>query len=85
MEFNKIRSWRPDSHNGVSGEPGAVQTGSKSWQRGLAVRTDSEDRQARSMTRIKSFLSFWATFPGVLTGGAVLLIGITVFVVLSSR
>ena len=61
------------------------RTGSKSWQRGLAVRTDSEDRQARSMTRIKSFLSFWATFPGVLTGGVVLLIGITVFVVLSSR
>ncbi len=24
MEVNKLRSWRPDSHNGGSGEPGAV-------------------------------------------------------------
>ncbi|MCP3984481.1 MAG: hypothetical protein GY723_08825 [bacterium] len=47
--------------------------------------TDSEDRQAKSMTRIKSFLAFWATFPGVLVGGAVLLIAITVFIVLTSR
>ena len=60
------------------------RTGSKSRQRGLAVRTDSEDRQASSMTRIKSFLAFWGTFPGVLTAGVVALIGITVLIVVTS-
>ncbi|MCP5056489.1 MAG: hypothetical protein GY937_07140 [bacterium] len=48
------------------------------------MTTDSEDEQARSETRIKRFLSFWATFPGVLTGGVLLLIGITVLVVVIS-
>ena len=42
--------------------------------------TDSGDQQGRSMTRIKSFLAFWTTFPGVLTGGVVLLIAITVLI-----
>ncbi len=60
------------------------RAGSKSRQRGQAVRTDSEDRQASSMTRIKSFLAFWGTFPGVLTAGVVALIGITVLIVVTS-
>jgi hypothetical protein len=42
--------------------------------------TDGEDREARSTTRIGRFLSFWTTFPGVLTIGGLLLVGITVFV-----
>ncbi|MBW2316170.1 MAG: hypothetical protein JRH10_18530 [Deltaproteobacteria bacterium] len=48
------------------------------------MTTDSEDEQAGSKTRIKSFLSFWATFPGVLTGGVLLFIGITVLIVVAS-
>ncbi len=48
------------------------------------MTTDSKDEQARSKTRIKSFLSFWTTFPGVLTIGGLLLVGITVFVAVHS-
>ena len=46
--------------------------------------TDSEDRPASGTTRIERFLSFWTTFPGVLTAGAVLLIGITMLIVVIS-
>jgi hypothetical protein len=38
----------------------------------------------KGMASLKSFISFWATFPGVLTGAAVLLIAITGVVVMIS-
>ncbi len=46
--------------------------------------TDGEDREARSTTRIGRFLSFWTTFPGVLTLAGLLLVGITEFVAVYS-
>ncbi len=43
-----------------------------------------EDRLTTSTTRFNRFLSFWATFPGVLTGGVFLLVGITVVIAVLS-
>ena len=48
------------------------------------MTTDHEDARAGRETRIKKFLSFWTTFPGVLAGGVLLMVVITVLIVVVS-
>ncbi len=48
MEFKKLRPWRPDSRNGVSGEPGAVHLAA--GRTGMSRDNSKKDGQSQVIT-----------------------------------